>query len=113
MRADATYSAGSNMLDNLSRDIGTYLNPGHGSSNDQLKAALGSYVLTATVVRVNEACRSAKVHYEGFNQIDLGSALGFKNETLTIVLNVFALTMPGPFVKPVNQHFSLYETIYY
>lgn len=109
----ATYSAGSNMYDNLSRDIGTYLHPSMASPNDRLKAALGSYTLEGRIVSVDEDCRTAMVEYNGANRVTLGSALGFKNPELTLALDVFALMLPGPFLKPVNQKFQVYETISY
>jgi RHS repeat-associated protein len=107
----ATYSAGSDMLGNLLRDMATYLHPSGHSTDDRLKAALGSYILNGNVVSMDEHCRIAVIEWSGFNQVSLGSALGFKIPVVEFTLDMLPFILPGPQTDAVNQTFALREEI--
>lgn len=103
-----------NYISNFLRDAGTYSSFDQAGEVDQMKAALGSFSYSATVVGIDSQNHTATVVIRGRNDSTIGSALGlipatrpFLNESVS-VRDVTAGRGP---MSPVSQSWSYSETI--
>jgi hypothetical protein len=116
LSADAGYNAqDGNYLGNFVRDAGTYLDFDQASDVNQMKAALGSYDMSASVVGVDKNSRTATVVFRGSNESTLGSAFGvipftrpLLNESVTE--RDYSTGGRGP-ASPVQESWSFSEKV--
>jgi hypothetical protein len=103
-----------NYLGNLLRDVGTYADFDQASETDQMKAALGSYAMSASIVGVDPDSRTATVVFRGDNESTLGSALGvipFTRLLLNESVTVRDVTSGRGPTSPVYESWSFSETV--
>ena len=86
---------------------------GDGESPYALIEGTVSMAAPADWFSVDEDCRMAVIEWSGFNQVSLGSAIGFKNPVVESVLDILPMLLPGSQMDAVNQTFSLREEIRY
>ena len=107
--ADASYYA--TIPWDLLRDGVNYLDWENASAADRLRAALGTYSLTATVTAIDPVTGTAIITYTGYNHTTLGSGAGFRQEEWTDFLNEMAEKY-GVLTKK-TQYFGWQEVVHY